>query len=162
MALLVTSKQSSTNYCYVCVLIIFFSYAALIWIYTTAKEIVNVILAFGVVFQVGSLILGVTILAIGIGMQDLVTCVGVARAGNFFFGDCIGMQELSLRALVLRAQQIFLAVFWRLPIGIKKTLSRACVLRSLHVSAYCCLPPPLRRSCYAPAQADEQACHSAD
>ena len=45
----------------------------------------NVILAFGVVFQVGSLILGVTILAIGIGMQDLVTCVGVARAGIFFF-----------------------------------------------------------------------------
>jgi sodium/potassium/calcium exchanger 6 len=55
---------------------------AIIVIYTTAKEIVNVILAFGVVFEVGSLILGVTILAVGIGMQDLVTCIGIARAGK--------------------------------------------------------------------------------
>jgi len=55
--------------------------SSLMIIYTTAKEIVNVVLAFGVVFEVGSLILGVTVLAIGIGAQDLVTCVAFARAG---------------------------------------------------------------------------------
>jgi hypothetical protein len=103
-------------------------YAALIWIYTTAKEIVNVILAFGVVFQVGSLILGVTILAIGIGMQDLVTCVGVARAGIFFFWRL----HRHTRALVTCvgvacAVNFFFAVFWRLPIGVQKTLLRAFV-----------------------------------
>ena len=95
----------------------------------------NVILAFGVVFQVGSLILGVTILAIGIGMQDLVTCVGVARAGNFFlflffFWRLVG----RARALVIgveRADFFFgLFFFWwlssgELPIDMQKTLLRA-------------------------------------
>ena len=125
----------------------------------------NVILAFGVVFQVGSLILGVTILAIGIGMQDLVTCVGVARAGKcfwflfFLFGDW----HRHARALVIGVARagifFFVSVFFwlwlssgKLPIGMQKTLLHACR----------CLPPPLRRACYAPADVDGQACHSAD
>ena len=71
---------------------------ALMIIYTTAKEIVNVILAFGVVFEVGTLLLGVTILAVGIGMQDLVTCVGVARAGyaTMAASACVGCALMNI------------------------------------------------------------------
>jgi sodium/potassium/calcium exchanger 6 len=71
---------------------------ALMIIYTTAKEIVNVILAFGVVFEVGTLLLGVTILAVGIGMQDLVTCVGVARAGyaTMAASACVGCAMMNI------------------------------------------------------------------
>ena len=125
-----------------------FLYAALIWIYTTAKEIVNVILAFGVVFQVGSLILGVTILAIGIGMQDLVTCVGVARADIFF---CLFFF-------------LVVVVFWRTANRHAKDLVTCHDKITINSSSRACrcLPPPLRRSCYAPAEVDGQACHSAD
>jgi len=72
--------------------------AALMWIYLIAREIVNAVLAFGTVFEVGSLVLGVTILAIGIGMQDLVTCVGVARSGmpNMAAGACIGGSLMNI------------------------------------------------------------------
>ena len=43
--------------------------AAVLYIYMTAAEIVNIILAFGVVFELSHFSLGVSILAIGIGLQ---------------------------------------------------------------------------------------------
>jgi len=72
--------------------------AAVLWIYVTAEEIVNVILAFGIVFELSHLLLGVTILAVGIGMQDLVTNIGVARSGyaNMAAGACVGAPLLNL------------------------------------------------------------------
>ncbi len=73
-------------------------FMSLVWIFATAREIVNAVLAFGVVFEVGSLILGVTILAIGIGMQDLVTCVGIARAGlpAMAASACVGSSLMNI------------------------------------------------------------------
>ena len=72
--------------------------AAVLFIYMTAAEIVNIILAFGVVFEVGNFSLGVSILAIGIGMQDLVSNIGVARAGypNMAASACIGAPLLNI------------------------------------------------------------------
>lgn len=71
---------------------------ALVWIYATAREIVNAVLAFGVVFEVGTLVLGVTVLAIGIGMQDLVTCMGIARAGlpAMAASSCVGASMMNI------------------------------------------------------------------
>ncbi len=73
-------------------------FMSLVWIFGTAREIVNAVLAFGVVFEVGSLILGVTVLAIGIGMQDLVTCVGIARAGlpAMAASACVGSSLMNI------------------------------------------------------------------
>lgn len=72
--------------------------AAVLFIYMTAAEIVNIILAFGVVFEVGNFSLGVSVLAIGIGMQDLVSNIGVARAGypNMAASACIGAPLLNI------------------------------------------------------------------
>ena len=72
--------------------------AAVLYIYMTAAEIVNIILAFGVVFELGNFSLGVSILAIGIGMQDLVSNIGVARAGfpNMAASACIGAPLLNI------------------------------------------------------------------
>lgn len=72
--------------------------AAVLFIYMTAAEIVNIILAFGVVFEVGNFSLGVSILAIGIGMQDLVSNIGVARAGypNMAASACVGAPLLNI------------------------------------------------------------------
>jgi len=72
--------------------------AAVLWIYITAEEIVNVILAFGVLFELGKVSLGITILAIGIGFQDLVSNVGVARGGyaTMAAGACVGSPMLNI------------------------------------------------------------------
>jgi len=72
--------------------------ASVLWIYISAEEIVNVILAFGIIFQLSHLLLGITILAVGIGMQDLVTNIGVARSGypNMAAGACVGAPLLNL------------------------------------------------------------------
>uniref|UniRef100_A0A7S4UQ24 Sodium/calcium exchanger membrane region domain-containing protein n=1 Tax=Guillardia theta TaxID=55529 RepID=A0A7S4UQ24_GUITH len=72
--------------------------AAVIWIYATAAEIVNVVLAFGVIFELGNVSLGISLLAIGIGMQDLVTNIGVARAGypNMAASACVGAPLMNI------------------------------------------------------------------
>ena len=72
--------------------------AAVLFIYMTAAEIVNIILAFGVVYELGNFSLGVSILAIGIGMQDLVSNIGVARAGlpNMAASACVGAPLLNI------------------------------------------------------------------
>lgn len=71
---------------------------ALIWTYVTAREIVSSILVFGTVFELGSLTLGVIVLAVGIGMQDLVTCVGVARGGlsAMAAAACVGSSLMNI------------------------------------------------------------------
>ena len=98
---------------------------ALMIIYTTAKEIVNVILAFGVVFEVGTLLLGVTILAVGIGMQDLVTCVGVARAGyaTMAASACVRILKDGLR---MQCGTFFMVRMGRRISICKSILSRNC------------------------------------
>jgi len=72
--------------------------AAVLFIYMTAAEIVNIILAFGVVYELGNFSLGVSVLAIGIGMQDLVSNIGVARAGlpNMAASACVGAPLLNI------------------------------------------------------------------
>lgn len=72
--------------------------AAVLFIYMTAAEIVNVILAFGVVYELGNFSLGISVLAIGIGMQDLVSNIGVARAGfpNMAASACVGAPLLNI------------------------------------------------------------------
>jgi sodium/potassium/calcium exchanger 6 len=72
--------------------------AALLFIYMTATDIVNIILGLGVVFDLGRFSLGVSILAIGIGLQDLVSNIGVARAGfpNMAASACIGAPLLNI------------------------------------------------------------------
>jgi len=73
-------------------------FSAVLFIYMTAAEIVNVILAFGIVFELGNFSLGISVLAIGIGMQDLVSNIGVARAGfpNMAASACVGAPLLNI------------------------------------------------------------------
>jgi sodium/potassium/calcium exchanger 6 len=73
-------------------------FVAILWIYATSEELVNVILAFGMVFDVGRTVLGITILAIGVGMQDLITNVGVAHAGmtRMAISACVGAPLLNM------------------------------------------------------------------
>mmetsp|Transcript_41259 Transcript_41259/g.110272 ORF Transcript_41259/g.110272 Transcript_41259/m.110272 type:complete len:381 (+) Transcript_41259:798-1940(+) len=64
----------------------------LIWIFATAQEIVNIMIALGQVAQVGRAIIGMTLLAVGVASQELVCNIGLASAGHsgIAVAACVG------------------------------------------------------------------------
>ncbi|CAF0867594.1 unnamed protein product [Brachionus calyciflorus] len=65
---------------------------SVIWIYSIANEIVNILTAFGVIMNISNTILGLTFLAWGNSMSDLVADVFSARKGfpNMAISACFG------------------------------------------------------------------------
>ena len=63
-----------------------------IWIYITANEIVNLLTAFGIILNLSNTILGLTFLAWGNSLADLVADVFSAKAGfpNMGISACFG------------------------------------------------------------------------
>lgn len=114
--------------------------AAVLWIYITAAEIVNVILSFGVMFELGKVSLGITILAIGIGFQDLVSNIGVARAGypNMAAAACVGSPMLNF-LLGIGFSAIFGNIFVANPYPLRLTLQLMVCIVFLLSSVVLCL-----------------------
>ncbi|XP_070562000.1 mitochondrial sodium/calcium exchanger protein-like [Ptychodera flava] len=73
-----------------------FAYAGfamgIIWIYTAANEIINVLQALGIMFNLSEELLGLLLLAIGNSIADLVTDTANAKAGRpvMSIGACFG------------------------------------------------------------------------
>jgi sodium/potassium/calcium exchanger 6 len=65
---------------------------SVIWIYTIANEIVNLLTAFGVILNISNTILGLTFLAWGNSLSDFVADVVSARQGypNMGMSACFG------------------------------------------------------------------------
>eukprot|EP00291_Cryptomonas_curvata_P024877 CAMPEP_0172173040 /NCGR_PEP_ID=MMETSP1050-20130122/12806_1 /TAXON_ID=233186 /ORGANISM="Cryptomonas curvata, Strain CCAP979/52" /LENGTH=457 /DNA_ID=CAMNT_0012844697 /DNA_START=534 /DNA_END=1907 /DNA_ORIENTATION=+ len=64
----------------------------LVWIFATAQEIVNIMVALGQVAQVGRAVIGMTLLAVGVASQELVCNIGLASAGHagIAVAACVG------------------------------------------------------------------------
>lgn len=64
----------------------------LVWIFATAQEIVNIMIALGQLAQVGRAIIGMTLLAVGVASQELVCNIGLASAGHsgIAVAACVG------------------------------------------------------------------------
>ena len=72
--------------------------AATMFIYMAAVEIVNIVLACGTILEIDNFLLGVTILSVFMGTQDLVSNVAVANAGypNMAASACVGSPILNM------------------------------------------------------------------
>ncbi|XP_028400494.1 mitochondrial sodium/calcium exchanger protein-like [Dendronephthya gigantea] len=72
--------------------------ASVIWIYSTANEIVNLLRMFGVVFKLSNGILGVTLLAWGNSIADFIANLAVAKQGypQMAIAACFGGPLLNL------------------------------------------------------------------
>ncbi|KAL9980632.1 hypothetical protein ACROYT_G009241 [Oculina patagonica] len=79
-----------------------FAYVAfvvsVIWIYATANEIVNLLQTFGIAFGLSDAILGLTFLAWGNSIGDLVSSIAMARQGfsRMAVSACIGFPLLNM------------------------------------------------------------------
>ncbi|CAB3983642.1 Sodium potassium calcium exchanger 6, mitochondrial [Paramuricea clavata] len=71
---------------------------SVIWIYSTANEIVNLLRVFGVVFKLSNEILGVTLLAWGNSIADFIANLAVAKQGypQMAIAACFGGPLLNL------------------------------------------------------------------
>ncbi|XP_048582960.1 mitochondrial sodium/calcium exchanger protein isoform X2 [Nematostella vectensis] len=71
---------------------------SVVWIYVTANEIVNILQSFGIVLGLSNAILGLTFLAWGNSIGDLVADTTMARQGfpNMATGACFGGPMLNL------------------------------------------------------------------
>ncbi|EDO31950.1 predicted protein, partial [Nematostella vectensis] len=71
---------------------------SVVWIYVTANEIVNILQSFGIVLGLSNAILGLTFLAWGNSIGDLVADTTMARQGfpNMATGACFGGPMLSI------------------------------------------------------------------
>ena len=68
--------------------------AAVVWMYVLANEAVDLLKAFGVVFGLSDVILGLTVLAWGNSIGDFISDTSVARSGmpRMGFSACFGGQ----------------------------------------------------------------------
>ena len=68
--------------------------AAVVWMYVLANEVVTLLKAFGVVFGLSDVILGLTVLAWGNSIGDFISDTSVARSGmpRMGFSACFGGQ----------------------------------------------------------------------
>ena len=71
---------------------------AIVWTYITANEIVNLIQTFGVILNVNNVIMGLTFLAWGNSIADVVADVTLARQGfpRMSLSACIGGPLFSI------------------------------------------------------------------
>ncbi|CAF4403392.1 unnamed protein product, partial [Adineta steineri] len=71
---------------------------SVVWIYSVANEIVNLLTTFGIVFDISNTILGLTFLAWGNSLSDYVSNVVSARQGypNMGISACYGGPLLSM------------------------------------------------------------------
>ena len=72
--------------------------AAVVWMYVLANEVVTLLKAFGVVFGLSDVILGLTVLAWGNSIGDFISDTSVARSGmpRMGFSACFGGQVSNL------------------------------------------------------------------
>eukprot|EP00731_Ephydatia_muelleri_P029014 Em0020g658a len=97
LLLLILSPQKSPHWTLQIVLILAAFATSITWLNIIANEIISILQTFGILFDINTAILGLTILAAGNSMADLVADTVIARAGKpeMAFACCFGSPLLS-------------------------------------------------------------------